>query len=427
MKKKYNIILILIIVVSILGMSYAWFNYRGETSNQRMISGDIYLRLTDGADAISINNIYPMTKEEAREQEDNFVTFTISGRNTSSKNVYYEIFLNHGLDKENPYVRFDDDDLVFDLIEIGNNNEETYLLDAVSYDTLNNRKIWIDTVLHDTNNVIEKTYKLRMWLSERVVISDTDVNADYTAENFKNHYASIKFGVSGDLNEKSLPSSAITRDSYVENGKSYFLTNLTNDYLLEEEGELLDENDTVILEITNPENKLYFNYVDSKGNEDYNDNESLVLNYVYNKNETVNIKVFTISRTDSNVKTMLHFKVTKNGNVVQEYNKEINVIGNNYCLNNGFTKLSDCILVTDNLSNNVNSSISYINSKGSPNVNKTAPTYEYSEIITENQTYTGAAGHPDWSSGASYVFNSSTGTFALKKADGTTNASSYIL
>lgn len=424
MKKKYLIISIALIVTVLLGTSYAWFNYRSETSNQRIVSGEIYLTLNSGSDDINISNVYPMTKEEARSMDNNFVTFTVSGKNTSNKNVYYEIFLKYGTDKESPYERFNDEDLVFDLIEIDENDNETYLLDAVSFDTLNNRKIWVDTVLHGTNNTVNKRFKLRMWLSDRVTIGN-GANATYNQDTYKYHYASIKFGVDGDLNEKSLPSSTTTRDSYVENGKSYFLTNLTNDYLLEDEGKLLDSNDTVKLEITNPDNLLYFNYIDSRGNENNENNESLNLTYTYNKNETVNIKVFTVSKNDSNVKTTLHFKVTKNDSIVQEYNKEIDVIGNNYCLNNGFTSLHDCILVTDNLSPNVNNAKTFINSKGSPDVNTTAPTYTYVEELTENFTYTGAAGYPNWSSGEKYVFNSSTGTFTLKKKDGTTNASTY--
>ncbi len=427
MKKKGIVILsFIVIILLILGASYAWFNYSSETAAQRLVTGDIYLRLNNGNDYIDLENIYPITKEEARARNDNYITFSINGKNTSTKNVYYEIFLNYGNSLESPYERFNDKDLVFDLVEIGNNNEETYLLDAVSYDTINNRKIWIDTILHGTTSEEEKTYKLRMWLSDRVIVSDTDVNANYNSSTFKNHYASIKIGVEGDLNEKSLPSSAITRDSYVENGKSYFLTNLSNDYLLEEEGELLDENDEVILEITNPENKLYFSYVDSRGNESTTNNESLRLTYIYNRNETVNIKVFTESKNDSNVKTILHFKVTKNGNVVQEYNKEIDVIGNNYCLNNGFTNLHDCILVSENLSDNINSAKAFINSKGSPDVNITAPTYTYVEEQIENQEYVGHQLFDKWYFASKYLLDLSLGTFTLKKDDGTTNETTQV-
>ena len=424
MKKKI-IILISLILILLLSASYAWFNYRGELSNQRLLAGDLFLTLTDGVEGVNLTGIYPMTKEEARARNDNYVTFTVRGKNTSDKNVYYEIFLKYGTDLESPYERFTDKDIVFDLIEI-NNNTETYLLDAVSYDSINNRKIWVDSVVHNTNSTVERVYKLRMWLSDRVIISDTDPNASYEAEDYRYHYMNVKFGVDGDLNEKSLPSSATTRESYVENGKSYFMTYLTNDYLLEEEGELLDENDVVTLEITNPENKLYFSYIDSKGNENNNQNESLQLTYNYNRNETVNIKVFTESRNDTNVKTILHFKVTKNGEIVQEYNKEVYVIGNNYCLNNGFTNLADCILVTENLSNSVNSAKTYINSKGSPNINTTAPTYTYVEEQIQNVTYVGESGYPNWRFSDKYEFNSSTGTFTLKKEDGTTNETSTV-
>ena len=135
MKKKV-IILDCLVIMLLLGVSYAWFNYRSETSNQRIVSGEIYLTLNSGSDDINISNVYPMTKEEARSMDNNFVTFTVSGKNTSNKNVYYEIFLKYGTDKESPYERFNDEDLVFDLIEIDENDDETYLLDAVSFDTL---------------------------------------------------------------------------------------------------------------------------------------------------------------------------------------------------------------------------------------------------------------------------------------------------
>ena len=424
--KKHIFIIVALIIVLLLGSSYAWFNYRSVSNDQVVIAGNIYMKYNEGVDYVSLPNVYPTKKEEARAQNDNYITFTIKGKNTSVKNIYYDIFLKYGDEKESPFERFNDSDLVFDLVEVGENNEETYLLDAVSYDTINNRRIWIDSIIHNTDEEITRTYKLRVWLSERVMISDTEPNANYTAQNYRYHYASIKLGVSGDFKEKSLPSNAVTRDSYVENGKSYFLTSLTNDYLLEDEGKLLDENDTVILEITNPENKLYFSYVDSRGNENNGNNENLTLTYVYNRNEKVNIKVFTESRDDSNVKTTLHFKVTKNGDIVQEYNKEIDVVGNNFCLNNGFINFKDCILATDNLSKDVSSAKAFINTKGAPDVNSTAPTYTYVEEQTENFTYTGTSGYPNWSSGEKYTFNETTGTFTLKKSDGITNANTSI-
>ena len=428
---KKIIMIVSILLISLLSISYAIFSYNKVGETQRLITGNLYLVLNDDTEGFSINNVLPMTKEEARKRNDNVMTFSVSGKNTSKKdNIYYEIMLKNG-DEEANKTRFNPEHLVFDLIEVGENNDETYLLDAVSFPSIDGRRIWVDTVLHETTSVVQKTYKLRMWLSENVLISDSDPNADYTAHkdpltDYKNRYASVKILVSGDLKEKSLPSTVSTNDTYVENGKSYFRVKLTNDYLLEEEGELLEENDTVRIVITNPENKLYFTYRDSEGNEEETQSDSLDLTYIYNKNKTNTLLVFTESKNDSNVSTYLNFEVYKNGTKVQEYTKQINVIGNNYCLNNGFTNLADCILVSDNLSESRNQAITQINAKGSPDVNHTAPIYEYVESISANKTYTGTVGYPNWSSGQKYVFDSATGSFTLKKEDGTSNASTYV-
>ena len=412
---------IIILLLAIVGTTYSYFNYTRESTQADIVTGNIYVKVVE--DTVNLNNkLYPTTKEAARSKTDNVVTFTVKGLNTSDKTIYYEIKLNYGNSKTG--TRFNDKDLVFDLIEVGENGTETYLLDAVSFLSVDGRRIWVDTVPHGTTTEVTKTYKLRMWLSDKVTIDDD--NGTYPASTYKNYYASIKASVYGDMSLKSLPSSVKTSDTFVENGKSYFRVNLSNDYLLEDEGKLLDENDTVRIVVTNPENKLYFTYRDSEGNEELTQGESLDLTYTYNKNKTITMMVFTESKNDSNVSTSLNFEVYKNGTKVQEYTKQINVIGNNYCLNNGFTNLAECILVSDNLSQSKEEAITWINAKGTPDVNHTAPTYEYVELITENQTYTGNAGRPNWSSGAQYVFNSSTGTFALKQANGTTNASSSI-
>ena len=202
-KKKMLMLLVFGIVMVVLGVSYAWFN---------LIAGDIYLTLNEGQEQISLENVFPMTKEEARSKTNNFITFSLSGLNESTKDIYYEIKLVYGNEKTG-YTRFNDKDLVFDLVEIGQNNEETYVVDAKSYDSINNKKIWVDTVDHNTTTEVVKTYKLRVWLSDQVIISDTDSNRSYCATDncvsgekaFKNHYASVKLSVFGDFTEKEVP------------------------------------------------------------------------------------------------------------------------------------------------------------------------------------------------------------------------------
>ena len=194
-------------LVSILfGTTYSWFTYQREGSSQELIAGDIYLNLNEGDGEIELSNIFPETFEEARNRNDNYITFDVTGLNTSTKDIYYEIILDHGTDKASPKSRYNDSDLRFDLVELDSNGEEIeYLLSGVSYDSLFNQRIYVDTINANTSNDVEKHYKLRMWLSEDVIISDTETNANYTTAEYPNKYATIKLIVAGDFSEKSAP------------------------------------------------------------------------------------------------------------------------------------------------------------------------------------------------------------------------------
>ncbi len=204
-KQMFIIIGIFALVLFLGGTAYAWFNYSKTTGDQMLITGDIYLHLNEGNDQISMTNIFPETALEARARDDNYITFNVSGLNTSNKTIYYEFLLNHGEEKESPKTRYRDEDLRFDLVELDSNgNEIDYLLNDVSYDTLVNKRIWVDTVDASTSTEVVKRYKLRMWLADTVIISDSDPNATYTTAEYKNKYATIKLTVHGDFMKKEL-------------------------------------------------------------------------------------------------------------------------------------------------------------------------------------------------------------------------------
>ena len=192
------------------GTAYAWFSYRSEGGNNQIIAGDIYLTMSEGNEEIELTNIFPETKEEARARNDNFITFELKSINTSNRILYYEILLNHGTDKSSPKTRYNDADLRFDLVELdSSDNEVTYLLSDVNYDTLVNKRIYADSVDANTTNEITRKYKLRMWLSEDVIISDSQPNANYTTDEYKNKYANVKVSVNGDFTEKLFEDSSI--------------------------------------------------------------------------------------------------------------------------------------------------------------------------------------------------------------------------
>ena len=203
-KSKF-IILALIILISIIEISYAFFvYYKVGDNSSKLIFGDIYLKLNSGTDSLTLLNVFPETKEKARAEgrTDNIISFTVSGINsTTNKDIWYEIMLNEG-NEVSGRTRFNPEDLVFDLVEIDENKNEKLVVEAMSFGDINERRIWVNTVSKNTTSEINKTYKLRVWLSEDVFISDTNPNATYDVETFENSYASVKVSVYGDFVEK---------------------------------------------------------------------------------------------------------------------------------------------------------------------------------------------------------------------------------
>lgn len=350
---KYIIPIVIAAIVLILGGSYAWYTFSKEGGENKIIAGSLYLTLNEGVDTISLESVFPETKEEARARNDNVITFTLSGKNTSTtKDINYEIKLMNGEDKANK-ERFNTKDLVFDLSEVGANNEETLILDAVSYNELNDKKIWVDKVLKNTTSEIEKTYKLRMWLSEDVIISDTSPNADYAAtgeHSYKNYYATVKVAVEGDLTDKVMPLTIETNASMVRDGEVYF-TNII------ENANSTNSEDSYNLTITSSDTNVRFVYdptdvsltninsenisIIARPLVDY-DNDDIILNKVDNEIETttsfnktytiqnnkkVTFDVTLVTVNNHATTTGLTFTLKKNNVVVQELVKHINVLG----------------------------------------------------------------------------------------------------
>ena len=88
-KRKIFIIISMIVIVTLVGFSYAWFNYSRTGTSNKLIMGELYLNLNEDNDQININNVFPLTVSEARERNDNVITFSIDGKNTSNQNIFY--------------------------------------------------------------------------------------------------------------------------------------------------------------------------------------------------------------------------------------------------------------------------------------------------------------------------------------------------
>ena len=199
---KIGLIASVVFLILIIGISYAFFQYykAGDNSN-RLVAGEIYLKFDGGESSLSLPNAFPETKEEARSRTDNTLTFTIYGKNTTTnKDIWYEILLNEGSDISGK-TRFLTKYLRFDLVEITSTGR-TLVVDAQGIDALEDERIYVSTVNRNTTNDITRTYELRMWLSDSILISDTNPNADYTTSDFRNSYANVKVSVYGDFVEK---------------------------------------------------------------------------------------------------------------------------------------------------------------------------------------------------------------------------------
>ena len=417
-EKKHLIIISIIVLISVLGISYAFFNYYQLTDNKQLITGDIYLTLNDDSDSISLPNIFPESTENARKRTDNVLTFSVSGVNTTTdQDIYYEILLNEGNDIEGK-TRFNPKDLRIDLTEIIDGTRNL-VVDAMSFSDFNERRIWVNTISKNTDSEINITYELRMWLSDDVLISDTDPKADYDTDTFKNSYANVKVSVYGDFAEKNIPLFVEADKTMVENNQAYFIATVTNNtptttYSLSNN----EINDVMNLKITGTNSDIVFSYKDSLGNVVTDPTETLDLTYNFNKKTSVEVQVFVIPKNDANASTDVKLELTQNGEEIQNFIQRMDVYGNNFCLNNGFNKLYDCILASDSLAPNVSTAISNIEAKGEPNLNQTAPTYTYVEQITEDVTNPYSVTGYKFYFADSYELNPDTGNFTLINTDG---------
>ena len=201
MKNNKKTILITSIILGVLiltiSLTYAVFSMSKTGQNSSLVVGDVYMHYANGNKSINLANVMPSETYDAT----SFFEFTIDGKNTTTnKDIWYEIILKHG-DDVTGKTRIKDNLLKFTLTETKNGTTTT-LFDGRSYGDLTNKRIWVNTISKNTTSEVSITYRLYMWISNNTVIGN--VNQDYTTEEWKNIFASIKVDVAGDFNEKSI-------------------------------------------------------------------------------------------------------------------------------------------------------------------------------------------------------------------------------
>lgn len=110
------------------------------------------------------------------------------------------------------------------------------------------------------------------------------------------------------------------------------------------------------------------------------------------------------------------------------YTGSITVPEDNYCINNGITNLSDCLLVMENYAASPEEAKTYIESKGEANTSQTAPTLIYREITTEvSDTENGILSTTaHYTIGKKYTFNQNTGMFTIQEYNNNELTDEYL-
>lgn len=211
---RKKIYFIIIFILLLIGGTYAFFNFTLYTNDRYELVDNVYIDFATGS-SFNVNDGFPESDESARNATitnrtingvtipvaENEMAFYISGSNdNASKKLKFSFLLNDGSPITNK-ARLKSKFLKFDLVEYIDGINDVVLVSGMSFPS------FIDTTIYTGEVDLTGThyYKLRMWIDENVLISDTDSNADYAATAggsktaFSSTYASIKVTCVGEL------------------------------------------------------------------------------------------------------------------------------------------------------------------------------------------------------------------------------------
>ena len=164
-KKIIIVVIIAIVLVMIVGGTYALWNYFKIGPNQQLVAGDIYMKYTETENTINIENAMPTSS-----YGDDYFEFTIEGKNTYKKPIWYEIVISHGKDHETRKTRIPDEFLRFRLTEqVGAGNVEEVIQEGKYEDFSKGTRIWVNTIGSSQTEEMKITYKLYMWVSDEMM------------------------------------------------------------------------------------------------------------------------------------------------------------------------------------------------------------------------------------------------------------------
>ena len=200
MKNKIiKIMLVFFAVISLaIGLSYAFFNYRKDGSENEIIVGNIYLHY-------NTSKTLPLVDVEPRSNldEDMYIEFTVDGLNEHKDNdLWYAIDLLYGDVPSNKTEsnRIRDDLLRFTLKKKINEGDYESVIDNNGYSSIDELRMYVETIPKDTTEELSHTYRLYVWVSDEIRVGNNQ--SDYSIEEWNNLFGSVKVRVLGDFIEK---------------------------------------------------------------------------------------------------------------------------------------------------------------------------------------------------------------------------------
>lgn len=170
--------LILLLIVSVVGITYAVFSYQREGEKNNVITtGSIVFTYTETTNGINLQNAMPISDEvgkklERSENNDGYFDFNVSCSLAGTARINYEVYATK-LNVENPlseeYVKMYLTDGTSDQPILGYDNDvPTYYSLKDSTAAAGSKTLYTGTF---TNSGVQ-SFRLRMWLSDKYTVTD---------------------------------------------------------------------------------------------------------------------------------------------------------------------------------------------------------------------------------------------------------------
>jgi len=199
-QKNLRVIGMIILLIAIVGVSYSFFNYVRTGDRNELVVGRIYMNYNTSR-TLSLVGAIPRG-----DKDDNmYIEFTVGGLNEyKDDDIWYGIDLLYGATPENKTEqnRIRDNLLRFTLTKKIDDGEFETVIDNRGYSSIDELRMYVETIPKETNTEISHTYRLYVWISDTINVGNRP-DRDYTMEEWNNIFASISIRVLGDFIDKT--------------------------------------------------------------------------------------------------------------------------------------------------------------------------------------------------------------------------------